>query len=77
MIVPHTELQPETLHALIEEFVSREGTDYGGPEYSLKQKVEQVVAQLEQGRVFIIYSELHESCSIVSKDEFDDGQTRS
>ncbi len=73
MIIQHTELQPETLHALVEEFVSREGTDYGGPEYSLKQKVEQVLTQLEQGQVFIIYSELHESCSIVSKDELKHG----
>ena len=74
MIVPHSELQAETLQALVEEFVSREGTDYGGPEFSLQQKVEQVLRQLAQGQAFIIYSELHESCSIVSKDEFERGQ---
>ena len=75
MIVPHTELQTETLQALVEEYVSREGTDYGGPEFNLQQKVEQVLHQLEQGQAFIIYSELHESCSIISKDELERGQT--
>ena len=74
MIVPHTELQPDTLRNLIEEFVSREGTDYGGPVYDLEQKVEQVQRQLEQGQAFILYSELHESCTIISKEEFERGQ---
>jgi len=74
MIVPHTELQPDTLRALVEEYVSREGTDYGGTSYSLAEKVDQVLAQLARGEAFILYSELHESCTIISKQELEQGQ---
>ncbi len=32
MIIPHHMLSPETLHGVIEAFITREGTDYGiGP----------------------------------------------
>ena len=34
MIVPWQEPEPETLDNLIQEFVSRDGTDYGEQEYS-------------------------------------------
>ena len=69
MIIPHQELPPETLYALAEEFISREGTDYGEIEISLQSKIEQVIRQIKAGEAFILYSELHESCTIVSKQE--------
>ncbi|HAS48820.1 MAG TPA: hypothetical protein DCS33_05965, partial [Gammaproteobacteria bacterium] len=49
MNIPYQELEAETLRAIIEEFISREGTDYGAHEYSLEQKVQQVRNQLERG----------------------------
>lgn len=68
MIIPHTELAPETLQAVIEEFITREGTDYGEQELSLDEKVAQIKDQLERKQVFIVYSELHENCDIRSKE---------
>ena len=65
MIIPIDVLQPETLTAIIEQFVLGEGTDYGEREYSFVQKVAQVRAQLESGRAVIVYSELHDSVTIV------------
>jgi len=50
----------------IEAFVLREGTDYGEIEYTLKEKVEQVKAQLLRGEAFIEYSEEHETVTIVA-----------
>ena len=39
MEIPPSKLPPATLNAIIEEFISREGTDYGTREYSLAEKV--------------------------------------
>ena len=39
VFVPHRELAPQTLRAMIEEFVTRDGTDYGALERSLEGKV--------------------------------------
>ncbi|MFB2864325.1 YheU family protein [Aeromonas sp. MdU4] len=70
MIIPWQELDADTLTNLIEHFVLQEGTEYGEQEISLGTKVEEVRNQLQQGRVVIVYSELHESVNIVMKDRF-------
>ena len=72
MIIPHTELGQDTLQALIEEFVTREGTEYGEQDVPLSTKVMQIMNQLNREEVFIVYSELHESCTIVSKESLGD-----
>lgn len=64
MDIPYTQLDPATLENVIEEFVSREGTDYGHQEYSLQQKVEAVKVQLRRGKVKIVYDETSQSCHI-------------
>lgn len=71
MIIPHTELSPETLHNLLEEIVTRDGTDYGEREISTEEKINQVIVQLERGEIVIVYSELHETCTLKSKQEFE------
>jgi uncharacterized protein YheU (UPF0270 family) len=53
--VPHTELDPDLLRAVIESFVLREGTDYGEFEFSLEQKVARVVRQLQRDEAFILF----------------------
>ena len=69
MIIPYAEIQPDTLISLIEEFVSRDGTDYGEEEISLADKVEQVRAKLVSGEAIILFSESTGQCNIVSKDK--------
>ncbi len=69
MIVPHESLRPETLTALIEEFVTREGAIHGrGDEIDLSQKVATVRAQLKAGRTVIVYDEIGESCTFVPRE---------
>lgn len=68
MKIPHRQLDPSTLTALIEHFVLQEGTDYGEDEVSLDDKVAEVRAQLERGDAMVVYSELHESVHIVRAD---------
>ncbi len=65
MIIPYQELSPDVLTAIIEDFVSREGTDYGAVESSFSSKVSQVMAQLRSGEAAITFDGETESCSIV------------
>jgi len=62
--VPHTELAPELLQAVIESFVLREGTDYGAREFSLEEKVAHVLRQLERGEAKIIFDAGTETVSL-------------
>lgn len=66
MEIPPDALDPITLRNLVEEFVTREGTDYG-QEFSLLIKVEQVLAHLRQGRAAILFDSSSGSCHIVSR----------
>ncbi|PVZ80293.1 hypothetical protein C9426_33005 [Serratia sp. S1B] len=70
MIIPWREIAPETLNNLIESFVLREGTDYGEHERSLEQKVNDVLRQLKNGEVVLIWSELHETINIMPRGQF-------
>ena len=63
--VPHAELAPEVLRRLIEEFVTRDGTDYGAVERTLGEKVAAVMQQLEAGEVAIVVDTEHEAIDIV------------
>ena len=65
--IPHDRLPPATLRRLIEEFVSREGTDYGHGEYDMDGKVRQVMPQLERGEAAIAFDPRMQSATIVSK----------
>ncbi len=67
MEIPYQELKQDTLESLIEEFVSREGTDYGLTMYSLEQKVQHVISQLKNGKASIVYDAETSSCNIVLK----------
>lgn len=67
--VPHTSLQPETLRALVEEFITREGTDYGEREYSLEEKRASVMQQLARKQVAILFDLELESITLVRIEE--------
>jgi uncharacterized protein YheU (UPF0270 family) len=73
MIIPHQQLAPETLDALIEEFVTREGTEYGEQDVPLTTKVSQVRGQLERGIVVIVFDPAIETTSLVSADQLPPG----
>ena len=64
MIIPWQDIAPETLTNLIEQFILREGTDYGEVEISLSDKVAYVRRQLQSGDAVIFFSELYESVDI-------------
>ena len=59
------DLAPDTLRAVIESFVLREGTDYGVHETSLEAKVAQVLMQLRRGEAHITFDPATESVNVV------------
>ncbi len=67
MIIPYEKLSPAALRGLIEEFVTRDGTDSGYTEKSLEENVDMVMNQLRRGEALIVYDETTETANIVSK----------
>lgn len=59
------DLAPDTLLAVVESFVLREGTDYGLHEVSFEAKVEQVLGQLRRGEAHITFDPATESVNVV------------
>lgn len=66
MEIPYQKLGPEILRAVIVEFVTREGTDYGDKVFSLDEKVAAVRRQLETGTARIDFDTESETCNVVA-----------
>lgn len=65
MEIPYTELSEQALTAVIEEFVTREGTEYGERDVDLDTKIEQVKQQLRRGEVKITFDADSGTCSLI------------
>ncbi len=64
--IPTARLAPDTLTALLEEFASRDGTDYGLRERSLEEKAGSLRRQLDAGELALVYdldSEQYDLCN--------------
>lgn len=68
--IPPDQLSSETLDAVIESFVLREGTDYGVVEVTLSEKIAQVRKQIAKGDIVLVYDEMLETCNLLTKREF-------
>jgi uncharacterized protein YheU (UPF0270 family) len=62
-------LSTEALRGLLEEFVTREGTDYGLHESDFDEKVRDVERQLESGEARIVFDLAEERANIVPAEE--------
>ena len=65
VVVPLTELAADLLHAVVESYVLREGTDYGEKEFSLEDKVSHGIVQINLGEAQIVFDPETETVSIV------------
>jgi uncharacterized protein YheU (UPF0270 family) len=63
--IPPDELSPGALRGVIESFVLREGTEYGARDFTLDEKVDQVLAQLQRGEARILFDPSTESVTLV------------
>ncbi len=70
MIIPVDRLSEDALTGLIEEFITREGTDYGDFEIGLVDKVKQVRSQLVNGDVLIIFDAATESINLMTLQQY-------
>lgn len=55
IVIPHRQLSPEALAGLIEEFVTRDGTDSGYTRGSLEESMAMVRRQLDTGTAVIVF----------------------
>lgn len=69
--IPWDALEADTLNAVIEEFITRHGTDYGAQEISLERKLAQVLAGLKGGHYLLLFDPDMGSTHIVTKAEWD------
>ncbi len=58
------DLSPEALRGLVEEFVTRDGTDYGAVERGVEEKIAQVLAQLRSGEVRLVFDPQTETANV-------------
>jgi uncharacterized protein YheU (UPF0270 family) len=63
------QLSVDALRGLVEEYVTREGTDYGHSDWSLDDKVAQVYQQLDRGEAKIVFDLELQTASIVAAPE--------
>ncbi len=75
--IPPNQMSPGALQGMIEEFVTRDGTDYGDRETELAKKVAQVSAQLQSGQAGIFFYPDSETFQILPKDQFPGGMVHS
>ena len=64
MLIPYTKLSEKALRAIIEEYITREGTEYGVKDYTFEQKIEQIRQQLLQEEIKINFDTETETCNL-------------
>lgn len=69
VIVPSEVLSRAALEGLIEEFITREGTEYGAREFGLAEKKLSVARLLERGEAVIVFDLEHESTTLMRRVE--------
>jgi uncharacterized protein len=67
--IPWRELSDAALQGVIEEFVTREGTEYGEREVPLATKVAQVRRQLERAELRLFFDEDSSTCQLLRRED--------
>lgn len=65
--VPYDQIDPDTLRALVEEYITRDGTFYGNKEMPMDHKIDMVINQLKTGETTITWDLYLQSGDIVLK----------
>lgn len=67
--VPVERVPEEHLHALLEEYASRDGTDYGAEETCLEARVAHLLAQIRASKIQLLFDGDSEQWDILPADE--------
>lgn len=68
MLIPHDLLEAETLNNLLEDFVTREGTD-NGDDTPLATRVDRARHALKHGEAVIVFDPESQQCQLMLKSE--------
>lgn len=68
--VSKDDLSEAALRGVIENFIQREGTDYGVSEVAHETKVQQLQKQIEKGHVRIVFDPNTESVTLMTEQEW-------
>ena len=63
--ISYEQIAPETLRNMIQEFVTRDGSDWDTAGGTLEEKVEQVIRQLRAKKIRIVVDLTSESANLV------------
>lgn len=66
MLIPQDQLHPDTLTGLIEDFVTRDGTD-NGDDTPLETRVLRVRSALDKRQAFIVFDPESQQCTLMLK----------
>ena len=65
VLVPFQRLEIDVLQALLEDYATRDGTDYGDREFTTQEKVDRLQRQLGAGDLQILYDADSEEWDLV------------
>jgi len=69
VIIPHRELPADTLRAMLEEFVTREGYDPEDRRNPVNRHVDQIIRLLDSGHSVMVYDTDAESFTLMAQDQ--------
>jgi hypothetical protein len=69
MIIPYDQLSQEALLGVLDEFILREGTDYGLQEVPHHKKQERLLLQLKEGNVVVVFEPEDQTITLKDKKE--------
>lgn len=68
-LIPYDSLAPDTLETILDDIVSRDGTDYGDYELSVAQKRQQAMQSLKKGEAVLLFDTESETIKMVRKED--------
>jgi uncharacterized protein YheU (UPF0270 family) len=64
--IPYEQIDPETLRRMIQEFVTRDGADWADTGCTLEDKVGQVLQQLKNKKVKVVFDQTSQTANLVA-----------
>ncbi|MGO2233364.1 hypothetical protein B6N13_11030 [Marinomonas sp. UCMA 3892] len=68
-LIPYDSLTPDTLETILDDIVSRDGTDYGDYDLSAAQKREQALRALQRGEAVLLFDTESETIKMIPKSD--------
>ncbi|WP_421855109.1 YheU family protein [Marinomonas sp.] len=68
-LIPYDSLAPDTLETILDDIVSRDGTDYGDYDLSVAQKREQALRSLRSGEAVLLFDTESETIKMIPKSD--------